>query len=152
MGIFVTKETVLRDCPSLQNCPFGAVAEVRCTIEKLGPFYVDWQQQHPSTTKLDVRLVRPCREDTTEDELKAFRIYLFNKRRAMPIGPAGAECAKRTRFDQPGRVILRKRDAQIQKHTLKREAQIQKQTLEKLQKFVPHNISHFRFFTECLQG
>merc|ERR1711964_929561 len=90
-SIFVNEKVVLRDCAELGVLTNhkGAIAEVECTIEKLGPTYAQWEKQHPFTSKLIVKgSFKGCK--TPEDKEK-FKTYLFPKRQAMSPGPAGAE-------------------------------------------------------------
>merc|ERR1711964_693831 len=52
-SIFVGNKIVLRDCGEYTR--FGCVADVECTIEKLGPSYVAWNKQHPITSTLELK-------------------------------------------------------------------------------------------------
>merc|ERR1711964_940389 len=90
-AIFVNEKVVLRDCAELGLLTNhkGAIAEVECTIEKLGPTYAQWEKQHPLTSKLIVKgSFKGCE---TPEEKEKFKTYLFSKRQAMSAGPAGAE-------------------------------------------------------------
>merc|ERR1711964_881447 len=90
-SIFVNEKVVLRDCAELGTLSThkGAIAEVECTIEKLGPTYAPWEKQHPFTSTLIVKgSFKGCK---TPEEKEEFKTYLFNKRQAMLPGPAGAE-------------------------------------------------------------
>merc|ERR1711964_725148 len=90
-AIFVNEKVVLRDCAELGLLTNhkGAIAEVECTIEKLGPTYAQWEKQHPFTSTLIVKgSFKGCK---TPEEKEEFKTYLFNKRQAMLPGPAGAE-------------------------------------------------------------
>merc|ERR1711964_285501 len=91
-SIFVNEKVVLRDCAELgvlTTTHKGAIAEVECTIGKLGPTYAHWEKQHPFISKLTVkRSFKGCK---TPEEKEEFKTYLFNKRKAMSPGPAGGE-------------------------------------------------------------
>merc|ERR1711964_784491 len=65
----------------------GAIAEVECTIEKLGPTYAPWESQHPFTSNLILKgSFKGCK---TPEEKEKFRTYLATKRQAMSNSPAG---------------------------------------------------------------
>jgi len=86
-SIYVSEEVVQRDCGPQNR--FGALAEVECTIEKLGPSYAHWEKQHPFTTKLDLK--HTYQEQVNAEDVQNFRAYLFDKRQTMPYGPCGTQ-------------------------------------------------------------
>merc|ERR1712096_76935 len=51
-AVFVSEECVLRDIGDKRQK--GLVAVVKCVIEKLGPAYVEWTRQHPSSSKIEL--------------------------------------------------------------------------------------------------
>jgi len=89
-SIFVNEKVVLRDCSEIDGLStmMGALAEVECTIQSLGPSYAQWEKQHPCTNQLTV--ARCFTKDMTEIQKEEFRTALYLDRQNMPIGPCGS--------------------------------------------------------------
>jgi len=70
----------------------GALAEVECTIQSLGPTYAQWEKRHPFTNQITVN--KCFTKGMTDVEKEEFRTNLYLKRQEMPVGPAGSEHGK----------------------------------------------------------